>query len=884
VNEGYDPQKILVSTFTIKAAEEIKDRIRIQLGDKAENIQISTIHSFCRKMLQLFPEYYDFGVVFEVLDELDQFIYINKNYKWKYRLNDFKDEVDIEELINFYNRATENNVSAKKLIRYLKKNKASEGDVAIAKSYLLYLRDLLNPEESRLDFSLLQREFLHMLERHPDALEKVREMFDYIIIDEYQDTNPIQDTILKLISEPKFKITVVGDEDQSIYGFRGASVQNFRTFLERYPSAKKMELEQNYRSCPEIVETFDSFMSPNRIFTKKIFTENPPFSNPILLKSESLDEEAILIRKTIQNLVQNHGINYGDIAILFKSVKYHAPRIIDQINSENIPYVSIGDSSLLTREEIRDMILLMLYVNSFTPNEYQITKYYDRNILFSDFLDLESDTIDKLIDEVNKIDFLNSFSHFQLKRLDIAQKDIETLINLQNLQKEQTRNKISQLKIFYKILDATGYGYRLFKRFNNDQESRVDIIIRNLAKFSVVIHKFEKNTNSQKIDTFLYHLGSIPEHKLDDSASYEDLDAVKLMTIHQAKGLEFPVVILAGVSKRRYNRNQAESDYIIEIPDDLLLDQYRYDRGEEIQRTFYVGMSRAQKLLIISTFNNEGRTKMSPFIEEIGEDCFIEDSEFAEKFTDKDHFVELKEKAKLSYSSISAYMSCPFRFYCRDILKFQTPIPYFQVYGIIIHNCLQKLHLLIKEGHSIEIPDIIEIVDTYCRDEGSRKQWRDELITELWEYYERTPDFINEVIEAEFPFSYINSDVIINGQVDLVIRNKKGELEIIDYKSRYKKGLDKLSVDIQLRIYNLALQNYFDEKIEKISAYTFKDNQLTRFSNAPEDLEDTKQLIAQISDNIEEKKFERRWGGKFCTTTQGKCEFFYICKQLKENV
>ena len=177
----------------------------------------------------------------------------------------------------------------------------------------------------------------------------------------------------------------------------------------------------------------------------------------------------------------------------------------------------------------------------------------------------------------------------------------------------------------------------------------------------------------------------------------------------------------------------------------------------------------------------------------------------------------------------------------------------------------------------------IEIVDTYCWDEESLEKWRDELIIELWDYHDRIPEFSKEIIEVEFPFSYINKDVIISGQADLIIQNKEGEIEIVDYKSRYKQGLEKMSVDLQLRIYSLALRDYFDEEIEKISAYTFKDNQLTRFSNEIKDLEKTGKIVAQISDNIEDKKFEKNWRGNFYSTTLRKCEFFNICKQLEEN-
>ncbi len=881
VETGYDPNRLLVSTFTIKASEELKDRLRKQLGDKVESMQISTIHSFCQKMLQTFPEHHNFGNVFTVLDDLDQFIFVNKNY-WNYGLRDFVRDIEVDELINFYNKCTENDVDPSELAKYYKKKGASDRDLAIAKSYQIYIGSLLNPNDTRLDFALLQREFYHLLLKNPAVLKIVREMYDYILIDEYQDTNPIQDSIFKLIAEPKYNITVVGDEDQSIYGFRGASIKNFRTFLNRYPGAKKLELEENFRSIKEIVNCFDKYMKPQRTFEKRIFTNNPDFSKPILITAETSEEEAKNIVNWIQRLVANNKVKYEDIAILFKSVRFHSDDVIDELEKEKLPFVTTGDSSLLTQDEIKEMVILMLYVNSYEPNDFQRQQLFDHDILSSEFLDLKKETVDKLKDVVDIYDLLESFDYDKLQKLEIDRIDADKLMNLRNLKKQQTRNPVSQLRLFYKILDATQYHYRLFKKFLDSKDGSADIKIRNLAKFSTLIKKFEENTNSREFKSLLYHLSSIPESKMEDAASFEDIDAIKLMTIHQAKGLEFPVVIMAGVTNRRYNRNQQEEDFIIEIPKKLMLDKNEFDRGEEIQRTFYVGLSRAQKILAISTIDGKGN-KPSQFIDEIGQDNFIGPEEFNKKFSEEDHYEPVKDKTKLSYSAVSAYIDCPFRFYCRDYIGFQTPTDYYQIYGVIVHNSLKKLHILVKEGKKVDVQDIIAIVDLYCKDDESKKKWRDELITDLWNYYEKTSKFIKEVVDVELPFSYIDADLVINGQADLVIKNKDDELEIIDYKSRYKEGLQRMNVDIQLRIYNMALQSKYGGEIKKISAYTFKDNTQTRFTNSIEDLEKTKRLVSTISDSIENKQFRRNWQGTFCQTKTGKCEFYHICNKLEED-
>lgn len=884
VKNGYDPNKILVSTFTNKSAEELKDRLRKVLGDSVENMQISTIHSFCQKMLETFPEYHNFGNVFKVLDDLDQFLYVNKNI-WNYGLKDYINEISVSELINFYNKCTENNVSPSKLVSYYKDNKKSDLDLLIAKSYELYIANLLNPNDTKLDFALLQREFYNLILNNSSVLEYVRNMFDYILIDEYQDTNPIQDAIFKLISEPKYKITVVGDEDQSIYGFRGASVENFRTFLERYPNSKKIELEENFRSNKEIVDCFDSFMKPFRTFDKNIFTNKDYFSKPLLLVNETNIDEANNIAFLIKKLVDSNKVKYEDIVILFKSVKYNAKEIILELDKANlnIPFVSIGDSSLLSQEEIKEILILMLYVNSFNPDDYQKGKLFNEdNILKSEILNLKKETIEKLSPFVDIYNLLDSFDYDKLIKLEIDSEDITVLINLKNLKTQINRNQINQLNIFYKVLDSTNYHYRLFNKFFNEKDKVSEIKLKNLAKFSKLIFKFENNVNSKEFKTLLYYLDRIPDNKMEDSASYDDVNAVKLMTIHQAKGLEFPVVILAGVTNRRYNSKLRKEDkHIIEIPTDLMLDKNKFDRGAELRRTFYVGMSRAEKLLVISTIDGINN-KPSEFISDIGYEKFSTIENFNELFSENDHYKPKPEKINLSYSSVNAYIDCPFKFFCCEQLEFQIPIGYFQAYGTIVHNCLKKLHIKIKEKVEVNIQDIIEIVDLFCKDDDSRKKWRDELVTDLWNYYENSKKFIKEIIDVELPFSYISSDLIIKGQVDLVIKNKNDELEIIDFKSFYKTGLDKTNVDIQLRLYNVALKNRYSEPIKHLIAYTFKDNNTKIYSNSEEDLEKSKKLVSSIHNAITFKQFKRNWNGSFCETRNGKCQFYYVCKKFEE--
>ena len=482
VEKGYNPNKILVTTFTKKAAGELKERLREKLGDKVENMQISTMHSFCEKMLKTFPEYYDF---FEPLDDLDQFFYVN------YARNRYGAKgPNTHELIGFYNKCTENDVDPEKLVDYLTKNRASEEHIAIARSYSRYIEDLLDPSNKRLDFALLQREFYRLLKNNKELLNRVRDLYDYILIDEYQDTNPIQDAIFRLISEPKYKITVVGDEDQSIYGFRGASIKNFREFPDRYPEVKTIKLEENFRSSKEIVDVFDSFMKPHRTFQKEIFTENPDFSNPILLSAKTPEEEAKMIVDWIKKLVQDHNVKYSDVAILFRSIKNQKPPIIKEFEKQEISFVTPKDEVSLEQDEIRSLLHLMSYVNSSRPNKYQ-KKIFESNILESEYLDLNKETIKKLSSDAENHEVLEYFNLDKIRKLNLSKKDESVLEGLIHLKEGQSKKPENQSRLVYKILEKTEYLARLFEKYEK-QDVKSEIKIRNLAHLSKIIFKIEK--------------------------------------------------------------------------------------------------------------------------------------------------------------------------------------------------------------------------------------------------------------------------------------------------------------------------------------------------------------------------------------------------------
>lgn len=874
--KNVNPSKILVSTFTIKAAEQLKDRIRKELGNKVENMQISTIHSFCQTMLEEFSDFHRLGSTFNVIDEEGQYIFVKSKYAFQFKLKDHIQPFEVSSLINTYNKLSENNVNSLEFIDYYTKKKVQEKTSAIVESYDKYLIALQN--ENLIDFANLQKEFLFLLESNENIKKIIQEKYDYILIDEYQDTNPIQDKIFSLISTQKNNICVVGDEDQSIYGFRGASIENFRSFPDKYNNTKIITLEENFRSCEEIVKFTNNFIKDYRKYPKNIYSHRKKQNQPILIRGKSITDEAKQTIEFIKNLKKENKIkHYGDIAILFRSVRNHSYDYTQYLKEANIPYYVIGDGAFLSREEVRTILYLMAFCEGFQPTEKNLKEWiwWNNNLLFNKVLDLSIDTKKKLQSHIFVDDFIKKINYNFLKSRDIEKKDLFMLIRLVDKKEEvmkegEKRKKYSLTQLFYDILKRTDY----FRKINEINNEDFEIQRYNLGLLSNIIYKFETTTHNNNFKSFFDHLFYLPDDKSPSSAFIENTDAVKLMTIHQAKGLEFPVVIMGSVTKGRFPSKSAkkEDDFFI-IPTKFLLYNQKRDPLEEERRLFYVGMTRAQDLLVISTSDGEGKKPSEYIIDEIGINNFGR-SDISVNECDNT-YEKLKEIPRLSYSSINNFLSCPFRYSLNYKYKFQTPPTFFQNYGIIVHNSLQKIHLDMKIGKIIDLERLKEITKTcwipIYFDKLKDEKMMYELVEKLWNYVRKGTKNYKEILDVEKPFSFIGKDFIIRGKVDLITKDMDNSINITDFKSRNVEGVEKTMVDTQLRMYNLALEHEYN--INKIYAYTFLDNMRTPFENKREKLEETKALIIKVGTDIKNEQFPKNLKSKFCKT----CLYGFLC-------
>lgn len=847
--EKVDPESILVITFTEKAAEELKNRLTKCIGLDVERMQVSTIHSFCNRILREYNEYHDFGANFDILDEESQLIFIRSHF-YKLGLNKYIKMREAPYIIRFFNECSENRINPEELKETLKKekpkNKRYHGLTDCYKRYLKLLK-----KEGKIDFSGLQRNTVELLESNENVRENLKSRFRYILIDEYQDTNPIQERLFELLADNN--ICVVGDEDQSIYGFRGSTVENIRSFGDKF-NAHTIFLDENFRSRAGIIKIADEFMKKFRHYKKTIKPKRKGGYDVIIIESHDVNDEAKRIAKLIKNLKKDNIIpDYGYVALLFKSVKHHAGKILAELEGEGIPYTVKGDGSFLDRDEIKSMLYFLGYVKPPRYKNFKRWDWWNISMFKGEFLGLSNETKDALNSLSKKFKISSLLDRRSFQEAGITDPDdIKKLLALNKLKEKVKKEPMSILEMFYEILNITGYLERLI-----ENEERVKLL--NLAKLSSIISKYERTHSNPSLEDFMWYLYLLPRHMQYDSEYLETPDSVKIMTIHQAKGLEFPVVIICSVINGRFPRQGGGNRIFFPIPENLKLSKGQV--GDEERRVFYVAMTRAQDILIISTAPRIYTRKVghSPFIKELVEECELEwGCKRVEKCVERS--LKKDEIITVDFSSLYTYQECPFRYMMIYHYGFVYPETPMQRYGSMLHNCLEILHKKMKEGEEINISEIVE---------NHAPEFKEKIEKQLKDYYEKNKDYIKKIIAVEEPFSIHKDNIIIRGRTDLIIENKNGELELIDFKAREKTGIQQMGVEFQLRTYEYALSDKY--KFDKLTAYTITDNERTSFKTGPK--HKIKNKIAAIVDSIKNEKFEPK-ENRFCKL----CIFKGLCR------
>lgn len=584
------PWNILSITFTNKAANEMKQRVEKLVGEASQEMWLGTFHSICVRILRRFIDRIGFDTTFLIFDSTDQRTLVKECIK-SIGLDDklFTDRSVLSEISNGKNDMLEPKAYQVKYNGDFRKEKIGE-------VYELYQKKL--KENNALDFDDIINYTIKILTENPDVLEYYTEKFKYVLVDEYQDTNKAQFMLVSILASKYGNITVVGDNDQGIYSFRGADITNILNFEKDFPGSKIVKLEQNYRCTGNILKAANAVIKNNENkYDKKLWTENEEGKLPCIYKAEDEYDEASYIVKQINMLKMEEYLKLSDFVILYR-MNSQSRAIEDIFRRENIPYKIIGGLKFDERKEIKDIIayLRLIFNTSDNLSLKRIINEPKRGIGKTSL-----DNIQDISDKTGKsmYEIIKYAEQYELNR--VKANSIQFVEVIEELRKQVNQIPISEL--IKLTLNKTGYVKALENENTIEAESR----IQNLEEFLTVAIEFEEQMAENTLAEFLESISLTSD--IDNMEESED--TVTLMTLHSAKGLEFPVVFLVGMEEGIFPGYKSIGE-IKEL--------------EEERRLFYVGITRAMQYLYLTCakrrtiFGSTSYNQMSRFLKEIPKD------------------------------------------------------------------------------------------------------------------------------------------------------------------------------------------------------------------------------------------------------------------------
>ncbi len=591
---------ILAITFTNKAAREMKERVNQLLGSGGEDVWVSTFHSMCVRILRRDVDQIGYSRNFTIIDTSEQNTLMKRVLK---ELNIDPKKYDPRSILGAISNAKNELLTPADY----ENQQGSLFEQIVGRCYALYQKELRNNQ--CMDFDDLIMNTIRLFKENEDALQFYQRKFHYIHVDEYQDTNHAQYTLVNLLADRFKNLCVVGDADQSIYGWRGANMQNILDFEKDYPDAAVILLEQNYRSTQTILNAANQVIKNNRNRPdKNLWTENRAGEKITYYRGDSERDEARFIVSEMQKQIADKGRKFGDFAVLYRTNAQS--RVIEEmLLKANVPYTMVGGRKFYDRKEIRD---ILAYLSAIANPSDSLSL---ERIINVPKRGIGATSVEKLREfaSLHEWSLLEAAMNVDLANISgKAGKELGSFGMMMD-QFAQMIPYLSVTELTKEILDKTGYKQYLINQNNLESQSRLE----NLEEFLTVTQEFDKRFEAQNEDD-----ADAPEEKLtvflNDLALLSDVDSyeeessqVTLMTLHAAKGLEFPVVFLIGLEENIFPLSRA------------LMEESEL---EEERRLAYVGITRAEEeLFLTNAFSRTlyGRTQYnrpSRFVEEIEQD------------------------------------------------------------------------------------------------------------------------------------------------------------------------------------------------------------------------------------------------------------------------
>lgn len=921
------PQEVLALTFTDKAAREMEERVDIAMPYGYTQMWISTFHSFCDRTLR--QEALNIGLDprYKLMTQSESIQFIRDHF-FEFDLDYFRPLGNpnkfIGGMLQHFSRLQDEDISPIDYINWLKKIKIKNKGKNLSKEEKLETKkfeelskayrkyDELKVQKGFLDFGDLIVKTLELFRTRKNVLVKYQKQFKYILIDEFQDTNFAQNELAKILVSKKQNITVVGDDDQAVYKFRGASVSNIIQFRKSFPESKVVVLTKNYRSTQEILNKAYKLIQHNNPYrlevvekvNKRLVSQVEKDGEIIkFIHVDRVENEADMVAQKIEELVKDKKYDYKDFAILVRANNHSEP-FGRAFLRKAIPYQFLGPGRLFKQSEVLDLVSYLRVLYDFSDS---VSLYRILSMDYFDILPRDLAAIGNYARKYNLSLFEACEKIDEIIIKDESKEKIKKLMSIINKHLKLVRKETAGQLLYY-FLEETGLLTQLLNPNTMDVEKKASNISKFFDKLKSYEIDHEDSTVSAVVD-WIELSTELGESPLAIDNDWTNVNAVNILTVHSAKGLEFSVVFLVNLVSQRFPSLERREQ--IPIPESIIKEVLPVGdyHLEEERRLFYVGMTRAKEMLFLTGANYYGEGKreknLSPFIyESLGDDLVSSEQKILDikQLTFLDYSPK-KEKEKLknikvpldinylSYSQINTFQTCPLHYKLKYIFKVPTPYSASQSFGTSIHATLKDFYNLVLSGKKPTEKLIFECLENSWIKEGFKTKKHEIKFYEKGKLYLAgflkegfNPKNLTVFLEQPFTIPLIFGDknvkpLKIGGVIDRVDILPDGSIEIIDYKTGAnipsQKEVDK---NLQLAFYGLAAteipEEPFNKKPEqiKLSLYYLDAQEKITTVRTKEDLEKAKEEIFKVRDEIEKSDFICS-GNYLCKD----CEYKLLC-------
>jgi DNA helicase II / ATP-dependent DNA helicase PcrA len=891
--KSVSPENLLVVTFTDKAAQELTTRIsnrllKLGISFNLNEMYLGTFHSICLRWLEEHREFTRLKRNFMLMDQFDQqyFLYA--------RLSEYLAIPDIELVVGKPEQSSWDKSSS--LLRWI--NTVSEEALdpetlcnapdievrVLGECYSLYQKHL--EDENALDFSTIQYEALKLLQQKPEILAELQTKLKYLMVDEYQDTNTVQELILNCLAGDRPNLCVVGDDDQGLYRFRGATIRNILQFKDKFSEGEceQVQLTTNYRSHPDIIDFYNRWMREKNWeedgtvfrFPKQIEPRESEFAEvPCVVKvsaktQDDWHQEVLAFLHTLRD--EGHLTDWNQVAFLFRSVKNEKAVALGRFLEKNgVSVYSPRSNQFFEREEIRLMFGALIFL---FPQFESVRKWSDdAHLRIWDYYDKDC---------------------FQLLAGELRKPENQDLLKWSRVRAKEHLALTSNANyafsgLFYELLRFPLFSRYLDEALLQQQGVQNSRAMRNLALFSRLLGKFEYLYNISVLtpkfldknlkglfNQFFRFLqdGGIDEY--EDDSEYAPSGCVSFLTIHQSKGLEFPVVItgsLEGSPRKQYTplNELLENRYLLRPPFEPLEQRKFFD----FSRLFYTAFSRAQNLLVLACHEKQGRgqTPSKHFTDFYGSLPSWRDPNFNSERLLLERVKDVNLKREYSFTShLTLFENCAEQYRFFKELEFSpirtSPI----LFGTLVHQTIEDIHKTILRGEETKVS--VTQIEHWFDNNYAYLTKRERVylapvvkkiaLEHVLRYFRRNNGNWERIKEAEVDVSLVKGEYILKGSVDL-IEGDNQTVEIVDFKSEKKLDVNNLKdrekldrYRRQLEVYAHIVEERTGLRVSKTHLYYTSEesgNPYITFTKDHQSIEKTIATFDQVVSRIEARDF-----------------------------